>query len=90
MWCVLKNFYKDYIQMNEDIKIYTTKFCKFCKLVQEFFDKHGKKYSVIDITNSPAEQNYVKLRSGQFSVPVTIKGSKVVIGFAVSQLKELL
>ncbi len=74
--------------MNEVI-IYSTTNCKYCKDAKEFFKNHDIDYKEIDVGKELKEREKMVRISEQMGVPViTINGS-VFVGFNESKLKAV-
>lgn len=72
------------------VKIYTTPFCVYCKMAKEFFVANKIKYEEFDVAADAKARDEMIQKSGQFGVPVTDIGGKIVIGFDRARLSELL
>ena len=76
--------------MMNDVVIYTTPTCPYCKMAKRFFDEHDVKYQERDVARDlEARQEMVQI-SGQLGVPVMKIGDKIVIGFDKEAITELL
>lgn len=73
------------------LKIYTRTTCAYCKMVKKFLDLKQQKYEVINLDERPElEEEAFKLSGGFSAVPITTNGDKVVIGWNVPKLMELI
>lgn len=65
----------------DEIIIYSTKGCPYCRMAKDYFEKKGIPAREIDIgIDSKAAEEMVK-RSGEVSVPQIVIGGKVIVGF---------
>jgi alkyl hydroperoxide reductase subunit F len=71
------------------VKVYSTKACPYCRLVKAFLERHGIEYQDIDVgADKEAAREMVRI-SGQYSVPVTIAGDQIIVGFDAARLSAL-
>lgn len=73
--------------MNEII-IYSTPTCYYCKKAKEFFKDHDIKYIEIDVAKDKDKREKMVEISGQMGVPVITINGGVFIGFNEPKLKE--
>lgn len=70
--------------------VYSTPTCPWCDKLKEWLKQNKINFQDIDVArNEKAAQEMVK-KSGQMGVPVTEIDNKIVVGFDVKKLKELL
>lgn len=69
-----------------EIKVYTTKTCPACVKVKEWLKEHGLSFQEINVTEDEGRQALSEM--GILSVPVTVIGTKVLVGFLPNQLRE--
>jgi glutaredoxin 3 len=70
------------------IRIFSTPVCKACKVAKEYFNKIGKKFEEIDVTN-PVHLAEMMNISGSMSVPIITIGNHVIEGFNKKRIDEL-
>ncbi|MBI1823758.1 MAG: glutaredoxin family protein [Nitrospirae bacterium] len=74
----------------EEVKIYTTSTCLYCRQAKEYMQKKGIKYTEYDVTkNQDALKEMVKI-SGARSVPVITACEEVMIGFDPARLEQMI
>lgn len=73
-----------------NIKIYTTPYCAYCKMAKEYFKSKNISYEEYDVmADIPKREEMVK-KSGQMGVPVIDINGKIVIGFDRAKINEYL
>ena len=73
-----------------NIKIYSTPTCPWCKKAKAYLDERTIAYTSIDVSGDAAAQNEMIEKSGQLGVPVIDIDGKIVVGFDVNKINELL
>lgn len=77
-----------------EIKIYSTPFCGYCKLLKQYLDEQGVKYTDIDVVADKEAAHEMIEKSGQQGVPVTIAQKdgeeKIIIGFDKPRIDKLI
>jgi len=76
--------------MNMNVKVYSTKFCPYCKLAKEFLKEKKIPFEDIDVQENQEAAHEMVEKSGQMGVPVIEIDGQIIIGFNVEQLKTLL
>ena len=76
--------------MNMNVKVYSTKFCPYCKLAKNFLEEKKIPFEEIDVQENQEAAKEMIEKSGQMGVPVIEIDGKIVIGFNVEQIKTLL
>lgn len=74
----------------QNVKIYTTPSCKYCKDVKDFFKENNISYSSVDVAADSEARAEMVEKSGQMGVPVIEIGQDIVVGFNKATLKKLL
>lgn len=76
------------------IKIYSTPFCGYCKLLKQYLDENNVNYEDIDVSTDVEKQKEMIDKSGQQGVPVSIinKDGKeeVIVGFDKNKFNKIL
>ncbi|MDD5417025.1 MAG: glutaredoxin domain-containing protein [Candidatus Aenigmarchaeota archaeon] len=72
------------------IKIYSTEWCVYCKLVKDFLKEHKIAFEEVDVGKDENAAMEMVIKSGQEGVPVIEIGDEIVIGFDKEKLKKLL
>jgi glutaredoxin 3 len=70
------------------VKLYSTKWCTYCKMVRNFFQENKIKFKEINIQEDPKAAKEMLNKSGQTGVPITDINGKIVIGFNVEELTK--
>lgn len=65
----------------EEVIIYTTPTCMYCKLTKAYFKEHNVKYKEIDVAKDQEAAMEMIEKSGQQGVPVIEIGDNIIIGF---------
>ena len=74
----------------EEVKIYTTPACPYCKQAKAYLKKKGIKYVEYDVMeDQKAFQEMVKISSTR-SVPVIVACEQVMVGFDPVRLDQML
>lgn len=74
----------------EEVKIYATPTCTYCKQAKAYMARKSIKYVEYDVTKDErALQEMVKI-SGARSVPVIAACEQVMVGFDPARLKQML
>lgn len=81
---------KEGIINKEEIIIYSTPSCHFCKDAKEFFNKNGVEYTEYDVSENMEKRKEMISRTGQMRVPVIAKDDYVVVGFKEDKLLKML
>ena len=77
-------------QSQKRVIVYSTPTCTYCNKLKSYFNKHGVKYTDINVaTNQQAAMEMVR-KSGQRGVPQTEIGGQMIIGFDTAKLSRLL
>ena len=74
----------------EEINVYTTPTCPWCRKVKEYLQAKGVQYSEIDVAADASGARRLVELTGQRSVPVTVKKDQVVVGYDPEQLAKLI
>jgi len=63
------------------VKIYSTTWCVYCRMVKEYLGKLGVPYQEIDIEQDPKAAEYIMGKSHSAGVPQIEIGDEVILGF---------
>lgn len=74
----------------EDVTVYSTPTCTYCKQVKDFLDEHGITYTEHNVAEDVERRQEMVEKSGQMGVPVTVIGDTVLTGFDQSKFAEAL
>ena len=70
--------------------IYTTPDCQFCKLAKAYLNGNSVEYEEKDVSDDPQAKAEMMTKSGQSSVPVLDIKGRILVGFNVSSLNQIL
>ena len=73
-----------------DVIVYTTPACPYCVLVKNFLKQNNVKFREIDVSKNKTLADELVKKSGVMSVPVTEIDGKIVVGYNIEKLRELL
>ena len=73
-----------------DITVYSTPTCPYCKMVKEYLDEKGVKYTDINVAEDKSKAQEMIEKSGQMGVPVIEIDGKIIIGFDKGALEGAL
>ena len=65
----------------EQVKIYTTPTCAFCKMAKAYFKEHDVKYEEYNVAEDKEKLKEMFDKSGQMGVPVIDIKGKIILGF---------
>ncbi len=63
------------------VKVYSTTWCAYCRMVREYLDKLGVPFKDIDIERDPAAGQYIMSKTHSAGVPQIEIGDQVILGF---------
>ena len=64
-----------------NVIVYSTTWCGFCKMAKHYFDTIGVKYTEVDVEQDEAAARQIVEETGQMGVPVIRIGKEVIVGF---------
>lgn len=70
----------NFLAMN-NITIYSTPNCFYCKKAKEYFQSKGLQYTEYDVSRDIDKQKEMVQKTAQFGVPVLEINGKVIVGF---------
>jgi len=70
--------------------VFTTPTCSWCRTVKQYLKQHDIRFKEIDITKDESAARDMVRRTGQQGVPVTLIGSRTVVGFNKAEIDRLL
>ena len=77
-------------KVTKKVIVYSTKTCPWCAKTKEFLKANKVSYTNKSVDTSKAAAQEMIKKSGQQSVPVTVVGDKVIVGYSESKLKKAL
>lgn len=72
---------------NDQVIVYSTPTCVFCKNVKAYFEDKGIKYEEINVLADSAKAQEMIDKSGQMGVPVTDYKGTIIVGFDKPKLE---
>lgn len=72
------------------VEIYSTPWCAYCKMAQEYFKKNNIAYKEYDVASDTVKRQEMLDKTHQMGVPVIIINNKIVIGFDRGKINQLL
>lgn len=76
--------------MAEQVTVYTTPTCPYCRMVKDFLKEHNILYKEVNVVEDVQARQEIIEKSGQSGVPVTEIGDRIIIGFDRDGLKRAL
>jgi glutaredoxin-like YruB-family protein len=76
--------------MPQNIIIYSTPTCPWCKLAKNFFKEKGVEYKDIDVSTDEKAAEEMVHKSGQYGVPVIDIDGQIIIGFDQEAIEKAL
>lgn len=73
----------------DDVIIYSTPYCQYCKHVKAYFDQKNIAWREVDVLADPKAAEEMIKKSGQMGVPVTDFRGDIVVGFNKAKLDQL-
>lgn len=70
------------------IKVYSKTVCPQCRMVKKFLEDKGVPFEDINVEKNEEAKTYLQSLGFQ-TVPVTVSGDEIVVGFAIDKLREL-
>lgn len=74
----------------EEVRIYTTPTCGYCKQAKAYLTRKGVRYTEYDVTKDQAALDEMVKLSGAKSVPVIVACEQMMIGFNSTRLDQML
>ncbi|NPA43464.1 MAG: hypothetical protein GXO27_05515 [Chlorobi bacterium] len=72
------------------VTVYTTPTCPYCNKLKQYLNKHGIRYTDINVAADQRAAQEMVRKSGQRGVPQTDINGQIVIGFDVPKISRLL
>jgi glutaredoxin-like YruB-family protein len=70
----------------QNVTIYSTPTCHFCKLAKDFFAEKNVQYTAHDVSTDAAKREEMIQMTGQLGVPVIKVGDDIMVGFDRAKL----
>jgi len=76
--------------MAQQIKVYSTPTCPWCKKVKQFLDDNKVSYQAFDVASDKAARDEMVTKTSQMGVPVVDVDGEISVGFDEQWLREKL
>ena len=70
--------------------LYVKAGCPWCRLAEDYLDRHGYKYERVDLRRHPVALNELRDISGQISAPTLVAGDLLLSDFGPDELEDFL
>lgn len=77
-------------QTPKNIIIYSTPTCGYCHKLKDYLSEKNISFTVIDVAADAAARAECVEKSGQLGVPVTDIEGKIVVGYDVDTINQIL
>ena len=74
----------------QNVTIYSTPSCHFCRMAKEFFKANNVAYTEYDVASNAEKKKEMIEKSGQMGVPVILIGNELIVGFNKPKISQLL
>ncbi len=75
--------------MTEEIEVYTTPSCPYCKKLKDWLDENGYEYTDHDVSEDREKAKEMIERTKKRGVPQTFIGDEEIIGFQPEKIREV-
>ncbi len=72
------------------VVVYSTPTCTYCNKLKAYFNKHGVRYTDINVASNQQAATEMFRKSGQRGVPQTDINGQIIVGFDVAKISRLL
>ncbi len=72
------------------VTVYSTPSCTYCNKLKQYFNKHGIRYTDINVAENIEAAREMARKSGQRGVPQTEINGQIIVGFDTQKLSKLL
>ncbi len=72
------------------VTVYSTPSCPYCNKLKQYLNKHGIRYTDINVAANPRAAEEMVRKSGQRGVPQTDINGRIIIGFDVPKISRML
>jgi len=77
-------------KMAQEVKVYSTPTCPWCKRTKQFLDDNKISYQNLDVASDKAARDEMITKSGQMGVPVIDIDGEITVGFDEKWLRQKL
>ena len=74
----------------KSIILYVKAGCPWCRLAEDYLDRHGYKYERVDVRRHPVGRNELRDISGRIYAPTLVVGDLVLSDFGPDELEDFL
>lgn len=74
----------------QNVVIYSTPTCGYCRMAKQFFDEHGVSYTEKDVAADAEARQEMLMKTQQLGVPVIEVGDNLMVGYDPKHLAHLL
>jgi glutaredoxin 3 len=72
------------------VKLYSTNWCTYCKLVRDFFRENKVKFKDVNVQRNQKAAQEMEKKTGQSGIPVIDINGAIIIGFDIEKLRKCL
>ena len=76
--------------MAQEVKVYSTPTCPWCKRAKQFLDDNKISYQNLDVASDKPARDEMITKSGQMGVPVIDIDGEITVGFDEKWLRQKL
>ena len=76
--------------MAQEVKVYSTPTCPWCKRTKQFLDDNKISYQNLDVASDKAARDEMITKSGQMGVPVIDIDGEITVGLDEKWLRQKL
>lgn len=73
-----------------EVILYTAPGCPFCVIVEKYLERNNIKFKEVDISKDKKAEEEMQKKSKQKNVPVVDIDGKIIVGYNLNKLKEVL
>ncbi len=74
----------------KNVTVYSTPTCPYCINLKKHLDENDVDYEDVDVTKDRDKAKEIFKKSGHRSVPITVIGDEIVVGFEKDKIDKLL
>ena len=72
------------------INVYTSPSCGACNALKAYLKKENIEYNEIDVMVDQESLSKIMAKAGKMELPIIEKGDKVIVGFHLNELQDLI
>ena len=76
--------------MAQEVKVYSTPTCPWCRRTKEFLEANSIPFKAIDVASDKVARDEMVTKSGQLGVPVIDIDGNITVGFDENSLRQKL